>query len=188
MPRLTAQGFCLQELTATLLRCNRHHRWPPVSLSLPEGRSLPSINTSEQTHASSLRPALVNFQHFSSKPSTNKLSGFTLNLSSLLPRACVCSATQSCTTPCDPLDRSLPGSSIHGISQERITEWVCHFLIQWICHPLELRIYRLCWCTFSLMPTRGYCHTSIYYSTRSIFSSMEKYCDYKKKLWLDIYQ
>ena len=49
---------------------------PLVSLSLPEGRSLTSINTSEQTHASSLRPALVNFlQHFSSKPGTIKLSG-----------------------------------------------------------------------------------------------------------------
>ena len=31
---------------------------------------------------------------------------------------------QSCPTHCDPLDCSPPGSSIHGISQARILEWV----------------------------------------------------------------
>ena len=30
---------------------------------------------------------------------------------------------QSCPTLCDPLDCSLPGSSIHGIFQARILEW-----------------------------------------------------------------
>ena len=32
--------------------------------------------------------------------------------------------TQSCPTLCDPLDCSLPGSSIHGIFQARALEWV----------------------------------------------------------------
>ena len=32
--------------------------------------------------------------------------------------------TQSCPTLCDPMDYSLPGSSIHGIFQARILEWV----------------------------------------------------------------
>ena len=32
--------------------------------------------------------------------------------------------TQSYPTPCDPMDCSLPGSSIHGILQARIPEWV----------------------------------------------------------------
>ena len=32
--------------------------------------------------------------------------------------------TQSCPTPSDPMDCSLPGSSIHGIFQARILEWV----------------------------------------------------------------
>ena len=31
---------------------------------------------------------------------------------------------QSCPTLCDPLDCSLPGSSVHGIFQARILEWV----------------------------------------------------------------
>ena len=30
---------------------------------------------------------------------------------------------QLCPTLCDPMDCSLPGSSVHGISQARILEW-----------------------------------------------------------------
>ena len=30
---------------------------------------------------------------------------------------------QSCPTLCDPMDCSLPGSSIHGILQARVLEW-----------------------------------------------------------------
>ena len=30
---------------------------------------------------------------------------------------------QSCLTLCDPMDYSLPGSSIHGIFQARVLEW-----------------------------------------------------------------
>ena len=36
---------------------------------------------------------------------------------------CVC-VSQSCLTLCDPMDCSLPHSSVHGISQARILEWV----------------------------------------------------------------
>ena len=32
--------------------------------------------------------------------------------------------TQSCLTLCDHMDRSPPGSSVHGILQARILEWV----------------------------------------------------------------
>ena len=35
-----------------------------------------------------------------------------------------CSFTQSCLRLCDPVDGSPPGSSVHGISQARILEWV----------------------------------------------------------------
>ena len=31
---------------------------------------------------------------------------------------------QSCLTLCDPVDSSPPGSSVHGILQARILEWV----------------------------------------------------------------
>ena len=36
----------------------------------------------------------------------------------------VCSVAQSCPTLYDPMDCSLPGSSVHGIFQARILEWV----------------------------------------------------------------
>ena len=37
---------------------------------------------------------------------------------------CACSVPQSCPTLFDPMDCSLPGSSVYGISQARILEWV----------------------------------------------------------------
>ena len=38
---------------------------------------------------------------------------------------CVCMlVTQSCPTLCNPMDCSPPGSSVHGILQARILEWV----------------------------------------------------------------
>ena len=48
---------------------------------------------------------------------------------SKLPAQCfslewVSEVTQSCLTLCDPMDCSLPGSSIHGIFQARVLEWV----------------------------------------------------------------
>ena len=42
--------------------------------------------------------------------------------------ACVCVCVnvyvQLCLTLCDPMDCSLPGSSVHGILQARVLEWV----------------------------------------------------------------
>ena len=35
-----------------------------------------------------------------------------------------CLVAKLCLTLCDPMDRSPPGSSVHGISQARILEWV----------------------------------------------------------------
>ena len=42
--------------------------------------------------------------------------------------------TESCPTLCDPMDYSPPGSSVHGILQARILEWVVgsHSLLQGI--------------------------------------------------------
>ena len=37
---------------------------------------------------------------------------------------CECEVTQSCPTLCDPMDCSLPCSSVHGIFQARVLEWV----------------------------------------------------------------
>ena len=37
---------------------------------------------------------------------------------------CMRQVTQSCLTLCDPVDYSLPGSSVHGISLARMLEWL----------------------------------------------------------------
>ena len=37
---------------------------------------------------------------------------------------CHCLAAKSCSTLCSPMDYNLPGSSLHGIFQVRILEWV----------------------------------------------------------------
>ena len=35
-----------------------------------------------------------------------------------------CEVTQSCPSLCDSMDCNLPGSSVHGILQTRVLEWV----------------------------------------------------------------
>ena len=42
----------------------------------------------------------------------------------LLKRKKESEVTQSCPTLCNPVDGSLPGSSVHGILQAKILEWV----------------------------------------------------------------
>ena len=43
---------------------------------------------------------------------------------------CVCmfSVLELCLTLCDPMDYSPPGSSVHGVLQARILEWVAIFI------------------------------------------------------------
>ena len=48
-------------------------------------------------------------------------------LESVLPRtkaAAAAKSLQSCTTLCDPIDGSPPGSTVPGILQARTLEWV----------------------------------------------------------------
>ena len=46
-----------------------------------------------------------------------------LNWERLLTRAAAAKSLQSCPTLCDPMDCSLPDSSIHGIFQAKVLEW-----------------------------------------------------------------
>ena len=50
-----------------------------------------------------------------------------VTLSKVVGYMCACSVTQSCPTLCDPVECSLLGSSIHGIFQARVLEWVAIF-------------------------------------------------------------
>ena len=65
----------------------------------------------------SLHLLIPNSQSF---PTPSWQSQFSSSYYLLLP----CLVTQSCLTLCNPLDCSLPGSSVHGILQTRILEWV----------------------------------------------------------------
>ena len=47
----------------------------------------------------------------------------TVNLEVQFSLAAAAKSLQSCPTLCDPIDGSLPGSSVHGIFQARVLEW-----------------------------------------------------------------
>ena len=58
------------------------------------------------------------------------------------PGACECVlVAQSCPTLCNPMDCSQPGSSIYGIFQTRVLEWVA------ISFSIQLHV-RLCVCVY----------------------------------------
>ena len=46
-------------------------------------------------------------------------------------------ATQSCLTLCDPMDCSLPGSSVHGIFNARVLEWVAIYFSRGSSRPRD---------------------------------------------------
>ena len=54
------------------------------------------------------------------------------------------SVALSCLTLCDPMDCSLPGSSVHGIFQARIPEWVAIFILQGIFLTQGSNLHLLC--------------------------------------------
>ena len=54
----------------------------------------------------------------------------------------MCSVTQSCLTLCDPMDCSPPGSSVHGISQASVLEWVQVSSVQLLSH---VRLFATPW-------------------------------------------
>ena len=47
---------------------------------------------------------------------------------------------QSCPTPSDPMDCSLPGSSVHGIFQVRVLEWGAIAFSKWISRGVFVEI------------------------------------------------
>ena len=51
-------------------------------------------------------------------------SFYLLKVILLLEVVHACSVSQLCPTICNPMDCSLPGSSVHGILQARILEWI----------------------------------------------------------------
>ena len=72
--------------------------------------------------------------------------------------------TQLCLTLCDPMNCSLPGSSVQGILQARILEWVAHSLLQ------------------EISPTQGsnpgLLHCTGRFLTIWAFGKAQKWCEY----------
>ena len=68
---------------------------------------------------------------------------------------CVCvymhvQSLQLCPTLCDPMNCSLSGSSVHGISQARILEWVAiSFIYLYIHIHTYIYIYERTWSQYS---------------------------------------
>ena len=62
---------------------------------------------------------------------------------------------QSCPTLCDPMDCSLPGSSVHGILQARVLEWVDIFFSRGSSWPRDgTQVSRIPGIRFNLWATR----------------------------------
>ena len=60
------------------------------------------------------------------------------------PVVCTCAKSlQSCLTLCDPMDCSPPGSSVLGISQARILEWVALLPKMSILLPFIVKVFLL---------------------------------------------
>ena len=84
-------------------------KWPPTPVFLP-GRS------HEQRNLADCSPW--------GRKSLTQLSHWTITSFLLGPTSLVCVCARSCLTLCDPMNCSQPGSSVHGILQARILEWV----------------------------------------------------------------
>ena len=72
---------------------------------------------------------------------------------------------QSCSTPSDPMDCSLPGSSVHGILQARVLEWVAiAFSKKTVCVCIIYSYaYLYVWKTWGKREAFFILHTSVYH-------------------------
>ena len=65
---------------------------------------------------------------------------------------CAYSVAQSCPTLCNPMDCSPPGSSVHGILQGRILEWVAIYFYKGSSGPRDWSPHLLHWLEDSFFP------------------------------------
>ena len=73
------------------------------------------------------------------------------------------SVTQSCVTLCNPMDCSLPGSSVHGILQARILEWLAIPFSRGSSQPRnQTRVSCIAGRFFTIWATRDACHHLVY--------------------------
>ena len=88
---------------------SRQEHWSGLAGSPPGDRPHPGIK-----HMFLMSPALAG-GFFSTSATPGKLKTLLKSESEV---------AQLCLTLCDPMDCTLPGSSLHGILQARVSEWV----------------------------------------------------------------
>ena len=67
-----------------------------------------------------------------------------------------CSVAQLCPTLCDPVDCSLPGSSVHGVFHAEILEWAILYSSKWSSGPWD-------WTCISCISCIGFFTTALSY-------------------------
>ena len=101
----------------------------------------PSMGFSRQEYWSGLPfPSLGDFPNAGiepTPPASPALQADSLPLSHPTALAREDHVTQWCLTLCDPMDCSLPGSSIHGVFQARILEWVAMSFSRGFSWPMD---------------------------------------------------
>ena len=101
-------------------------KWQPTPVFLPgesQGRqSLVGCSLWGPTESDTTEATQQQQSNQTERGKENSSKGTYLTNSTLW-KVCV-EVAQSCPTSCDPIDCSLPGSSVHGILQVRILEWV----------------------------------------------------------------
>ena len=86
-----------------------------------------------------------------------------------------CLVAQLCLTLCDPMDCSLPGSSVHGILQARILEWVAISFSRGSSRPRDwTQVSRIAGRLFNLWAKLLACYRRIFYYFQWITSLKRK--------------
>ena len=83
-------------------------------------------------HLETLQPKTIPAHLSVTHPTEATLGTHLKKARPLRPAACMCLVIQSCLTLCDPMDRSSPGSSVHGDFPSKNTGVGCHVLLQGI--------------------------------------------------------
>ena len=123
--------WCCQWTAGELALCRSHggaeqsgQSWAtPPRCFLKRYPSPPCMKLRITGHAAWCQEAIIRFMNETEKQWSHSEGGDG-DLVSVPPECCCWLVAQSCLTLCDPVNCSLPGSSVHGISQARIMEWV----------------------------------------------------------------
>ena len=90
---------------------------------------------------------------------------------------------QSCPTLCDPVDCSSPGSSVHGILQARMLEWVAISFSRGSSQPRDrTQVSRIAGRHFNFWATRDFIiMCKFLYVSAHVYISLKKYAPF---IWL----